>query len=214
MAQIKRSVRTYSQRFESASGFLTNSYIDRMIPPLKNPAYEDFWESMEATWLDPIDDDCDSEDLTPLSGEDLWQALFGPEPVAQLRKQRRNSRNKRSRREGKGREDIVSVQNPAALLATWLGYEGTEPSPPQAALHSKKPVPGRRSTNRTPLVFESPLQAERGLQQHAHGGGQPLPHADGGMHQPPPPLTQGRPLPSLDAKEGAQSPPSLLHAPR
>ena len=84
----------------------------------------DFWGSMEAACFDPIDDDCDSEDLTPLSSEHLWQVLVGPEPVAQSRKQRRNSRKKRSQRERAAREDIVSVQNPAALLATWLGYKG------------------------------------------------------------------------------------------
>ena len=35
MAQIKRSVKTYSQQFESASGFSTDPYTDRMIPPLR-----------------------------------------------------------------------------------------------------------------------------------------------------------------------------------
>ena len=81
---------------------------------------------MQAAWLDPMDNDWDSEDLTPLTGEDLWQALVGPEPVAQSRKQRRNSRKKRSRRKRTAPEDLVSVQNPAALLATWLGNEETE----------------------------------------------------------------------------------------
>ena len=117
MAQIKRSVKTYSQWFESASGFSTNLYTERMIPPLKNPAYEDFWESMEAAWLDPIDRDWDSEDLTLLFGEDLWQAVVGPEPVAQSRKQRRNSGKKWSRREQTAWEDNVFVQYLATLLA-------------------------------------------------------------------------------------------------
>ena len=31
MAQIKRSVKTYSQRFESASGFSTNPYTDTLL---------------------------------------------------------------------------------------------------------------------------------------------------------------------------------------
>ena len=53
---------------------------------------------------------------------------------AQSRKQRRNSRKKGSQRAATAREDTVSGQNPVALLATWLGYEGTEPSLPQAAL--------------------------------------------------------------------------------
>ena len=163
MVQIKRASKIYSQRFESASGFETDPYLNRMIPPDKNPADGDFWESMQAAWLDPMDDDWDSEDLTPLSGEDLWQALVGPEPVAQSRKQRRNSRKKRSRRTRTAPEDIVSVQNPAALLAAWVGYEESEPSPPQAALPAEKPV-AVRSANRTPVASES--------LPHAHGGAQ------------------------------------------
>ena len=52
MAQTKSTAKIYSQRIESASGFSTAPYTDRMIPPFKNPADEDFWESMEAAWLD------------------------------------------------------------------------------------------------------------------------------------------------------------------
>ena len=83
MTQIKGSAKTYTQRFESASGFSTNPHTNRMIPPLKNPADENFWESMEAAWLDPIDGDWDSGDLTPLSGENLWRAVVEPEPVVE-----------------------------------------------------------------------------------------------------------------------------------
>ena len=101
-----------------------------------HPADVNFWGSMKAACFVPIDDEWDSKDLTPLSDEDLWQALVGPEPVAQSWKQHRNSWKKRSQREQTARKDIVSGQNPAALLAAWLGYEGTEPSPPQAALPS------------------------------------------------------------------------------
>ena len=82
MAQIKRASKTHSQRSESVFGFEIDPYPNRMIPPYKNPADVDLWESMQAAWLDPMDDGWDSEDLTPLSGEALWQALGGPEPAA------------------------------------------------------------------------------------------------------------------------------------
>ena len=157
---------------------------------------------MEVAWLEPIDGDWDwdSEDLTPLSGEDLWQAVVGPKPVAQSRKQRRNPRKTRSRRDRTAREDIVSVPNLAALLAA-VGLQGTEPSPPQAALPSKKPVTGRRSANCTTLAAEPPPHAEGGVQQHAHGGMQQ--HA----------LAQGRALPPLHTQMGAHPLTLLPHAP-
>ena len=103
MAQLKRSAKTYTQRFLSGSGFLTNPHTNRMIQPLENPAVEDFCDCIEAAGLDPIDGDWDLEDLTRLSGEDLWRAEVNPS----------QSRGQRGilRKEGTAREDAFLCRN-------------------------------------------------------------------------------------------------------